>query len=336
MSHDDRSPKFGLIPATAAFAMPDAGAFCPHGGLMPDSSAQFTEDMRCLLGRRLRVAVSILFGGALMFLLRNLFWEAPLGVSTSSILIPHVVLVTVLGVLTVLLSVKSCLSVRALRTCELAIFGLPAAFFVWVQFCLVCHVPPQEIMAAARAFPAETTIRWMILINLYGVFIPNTWRRAVGVVGVMALVPIAATVAAAVQQPAVRDNLLNQGGLSAMTIWIGIAAVTAIYGAHRFGALRRVAFDAERQGVYTLREKLGSGGMGDVYLAEHRLLKRSCAIKLIRPDKANDPTAIARFESEVRATAKLTHPNTVEIYDFGLTDDGTFYYAMEFLPGLNL
>ena len=245
-------------------------------------------------------------------------------------------LVTVLGVLTVLLSVKSCLSVRALRTCELAIFGLPAAFFVWVQFCLVCHVPPQEIMAAARAFPAETTIRWMILINLYGVFIPNTWRRAVGVVGVMALVPIAATVAAAVQQPAVRDNLLNQGGLSAMTIWIGIAAVTAIYGAHRFGALRRVAFDAERQGVYTLREKLGSGGMGDVYLAEHRLLKRSCAIKLIRPDKANDPTAIARFESEVRATAKLTHPNTVEIYDFGLTDDGTFYYAMEFLPGLNL
>jgi serine/threonine-protein kinase len=76
--------------------------------------------------------------------------------------------------------------------------------------------------------------------------------------------------------------------------------------------------------------------MGDVFLAEHRLLKRACAIKLIRSDKAGDPNAIARFEEEVQATAKLTHPNTVEIYDYGHTDDGTFYYAMEFLPGLNL
>jgi serine/threonine-protein kinase len=340
MSHDDHSPNLKRMPAAAAFSKLNAVAFCPHFGLMPDSSAQFTEDMRCLLGRRLRVAVSILFGGALMFLIRNAFWSAPSGVAASRILMPHVALVSVLGALTVLLSVKSCLSMRALRTCELVIFGLPAAFFVWAEFCVVCHTSPQtsplEIAAAARAFPAETTIRWMILINVYGIFIPNNWRRAARVVGMMALVPIVAAVVAAVQQPAVHAYLLQQGGLSAMTIWIAIAAVTATYGAHRFGALRRVAFDAERQGVYTLREKLGSGGMGDVYLAEHRLLKRACAIKLIRSDKANDPTAIARFESEVRATAKLTHPNTVEIYDFGHTNDGMFYYAMEFLPGLNL
>ena len=66
------------------------------------------------------------------------------------------------------------------------------------------------------------------------------------------------------------------------------------------------------------------------------MLKRPCAIKLIRPSKAADPQALARFEREVRATAKLSHWNTVEIFDYGRTDDGTFYYVMEYLPGLSL
>ena len=64
--------------------------------------------------------------------------------------------------------------------------------------------------------------------------------------------------------------------------------------------------------------------------------KRPCAIKLIRPDNAGDPKSLARFEREVRATAKLSHWNTVEIYDYGRTEDGTFYYVMEYLPGLSL
>jgi serine/threonine-protein kinase len=76
--------------------------------------------------------------------------------------------------------------------------------------------------------------------------------------------------------------------------------------------------------------------MGEVYLAEHRLLKRPCAIKLIKPESASNPRSLARFEREVRATARLSHPNTVEVYDYGSTDDGTFYYVMEYLPGLSL
>ena len=76
--------------------------------------------------------------------------------------------------------------------------------------------------------------------------------------------------------------------------------------------------------------------MGEVYKAEHVLLKRPCAIKLIKAASEADATTIARFEKEVKATAKLTHWNTVEIYDYGRTDDGTFYYVMELLPGLSL
>ena len=76
--------------------------------------------------------------------------------------------------------------------------------------------------------------------------------------------------------------------------------------------------------------------MGEVYLAEHQLLKRPCAVKLIRPGDATDPRALERFEREVRLTATLSHPNTVEIYDYGRTEDGTYYYVMEYLPGLSL
>ena len=76
--------------------------------------------------------------------------------------------------------------------------------------------------------------------------------------------------------------------------------------------------------------------MGHVYLAEHRLLKRPCAIKLIHPDRAGDAHTLARFEREVRMTAQLSHWNTIEIFDYGRTDDGTFFYVMEYLPGFSL
>jgi serine/threonine protein kinase len=88
-------------------------------------------------------------------------------------------------------------------------------------------------------------------------------------------------------------------------------------------------------GQYILGERLGGGGMGDVFLAEHRLLKRPCAIKLIRPDRTREAGILTRFEREVRATASLRHPNTVSVYDYGNLDDGSFFYVMEYLPGLS-
>jgi serine/threonine-protein kinase len=94
--------------------------------------------------------------------------------------------------------------------------------------------------------------------------------------------------------------------------------------------------EALKLGQYQLKEKLGAGGMGEVYLAEHVMLKQTCAIKLIRPERAADPRALRRFEREVRATSRLKHWNTVQIFDYGHTADGTFYYVMEYLPGVTL
>jgi len=96
------------------------------------------------------------------------------------------------------------------------------------------------------------------------------------------------------------------------------------------------ARDARQFNQYRLRDEIGAGGMGEVYLAEHRLLKRPCALKVIRPDRAGDPRSLARFEHEVRATALLSDPNTVDVYDYGRTADGTCFYVMEYLYGLTL
>ena len=100
-------------------------------------------------------------------------------------------------------------------------------------------------------------------------------------------------------------------------------------------SLRRRTFDARRVGQYDIGRQIGSGAMGEVYLATHSLLKRETALKFLRSEITGRETQ-RRFEQEVKLASQLTHPNTISIYDYGYTADGMFYYAMELLEGATL
>ena len=115
------------------------------------------------------------------------------------------------------------------------------------------------------------------------------------------------------------------------TLTVGLAALAS----RVIHNLRKEVRDIQSLGQYNLKQKLGEGAMGIVYEANHGMLKRPTAIKLLKPEIA-DPDALDRFRREVQLTAKLTHPNTVTIYDYGRTPDGKFYYAMELLSGATL
>ena len=98
---------------------------------------------------------------------------------------------------------------------------------------------------------------------------------------------------------------------------------------------REAAIEAKQLGQYQLEDKLGEGGMGVVYRGKHAMLRRPTAIKLINHDKVTE-RSIQNFEREVQITSQLNHPNTVAVYDYGRTPEGVFYYAMEYLDGIEL
>jgi serine/threonine-protein kinase len=124
-----------------------------------------------------------------------------------------------------------------------------------------------------------------------------------------------------------------------VTIPCFISGALATLTARFVSRLRFEAAGAAHLGPYELDKKLGEGGMGEVWLARHRLLKRRAAVKLIRPrylDSSSRDEAVRRFHREAMATAALESPHTVRLFDFGVIDDETFFYVMEFLEGLDL
>jgi eukaryotic-like serine/threonine-protein kinase len=119
------------------------------------------------------------------------------------------------------------------------------------------------------------------------------------------------------------------------SIWSTLAVALTTVTSRTIYGLRKRAAMAKQLGQYVLERKIGAGGMGEVYLARHTMLRRPTAVKLLPPERAGADT-VARFEREVQETSRLSHPNTVAIYDYGRTREGVFYYAMEYLEGADL
>jgi eukaryotic-like serine/threonine-protein kinase len=244
-----------------------------------------------------------------------------------------------------LLSSRVPVSLSRLKALELGMLALFAFRDAVVEYRLVLMYSQNHDPVMAQLTVKNLVLLTCILILTYGLYVPKTWRRAVFVTGPLALLPFATLFGLYVMHP---DEMrwLGEGithcesprlflfSFDAMTLLL-VAAGSAI-GASTISRLRRQVAEARQLGQYRLLRRIGGGGMGEVYLAEHQFLKRPCALKLIQPSAALDPIALARFEREVQLTATLSHPNTIEIFDYGRTDDGSYFYVMEFLPGLTL
>jgi serine/threonine-protein kinase len=214
----------------------------------------------------------------------------------------------------------------------LAIQSLDVAF-TWV----VCTLWPLLGYWAAPTSPVEFSV---ILATTYSliarsVVVPSTFLRtfvisAVAVVPTLVLFYVREMSFAGALGPRQLESFLFF-----TTLWCAVAVVVASLQSRLLYGLREKIREASRLGQYTLEEKIGEGGMGVVYRATHAMLRRPAAIKLLVPERAGERD-LARFEREVQQTSRLMHPNTISIFDYGRTADGTFYYVMEYLDGFDL
>ena len=202
-----------------------------------------------------------------------------------------------------------------------------------VLICLVVSFDTHEyFLTQAGELPHLT---WVIaIIILFPLVIPSPPRS-------MLLAAIAAALTSPLSllilQVLGRWSLTKDDYLQA-SINPALAVVLAYFASRVVYGLNVDVVRARQLGSYSLTEKLGAGGMGEVWKAEHRMLARPAAIKLVRSDIAGESGLVylERFEREVQATTQLQSPHTIAVYDYGVTEGGSFYYVMELLDGLDL
>jgi hypothetical protein len=200
-----------------------------------------------------------------------------------------------------------------------------------------------DLGVAAAAWTSTLTSFGLLMIA-YGVFVLNPLPRALVGVVLIGAAPLAAAlfVRAGRADPRSAFDGVAAGRLFETALILGASAAVAIFAAFLTFTLFNYAFDQRKRTFYDLEERIGSGGMGEVWRGRHQTLARPTAIKLIREDRikgvstADARRVLLRFEREAKATAALRSPHTIEVYDFGVTADGHFFYAMEFLDGLDL
>jgi eukaryotic-like serine/threonine-protein kinase len=198
------------------------------------------------------------------------------------------------------------------------------------------------------ALPGRIVVMALAVVHLArAVYVPSSARRTAlfsaitgAVIGVVAFrvnsrVDLAALARLAPEVAELTPSAFATSmALDALAWWVlfgtlAVAASRVIYG------LRKQVGNIRALGQYHIEAQIGSGGMGVVYRAHHALLRRETAVKLLPPERAGEAT-LRRFEREVKLTARLKHPNTVTVYDYGRTPEGVFYYAMELLDGATL
>jgi serine/threonine-protein kinase len=197
-------------------------------------------------------------------------------------------------------------------------------------------------ITASDGSPVGFGLSWVaVWVPLFTVIVPTPPLRAV-LWAALSVTAVPLSVAVATAAGTMSVPLSPEQFFFFLVFPYGLVVVVAFVGARVVYRLGRAVTAAQDLGSYRLVELLGQGGMGEVWRAEHHMLARPAAIKLVRPETLGGSggdgrrRALARFEREAQATALMRSPNTVELYDFGVTDEGVFYYVMELLDGLDL
>ena len=180
--------------------------------------------------------------------------------------------------------------------------------------------------------PYMTLLYACLIVLTRAIVVPSTPERTV----VMSIFLFAPFVVSSIAVAFTKDVYLPGSALIAGTLLITfVVTLLARSGSKTTYGLRETVRAATQLGQYELGRKIGEGGMGVVYVAHHVLLRRPTAIKLLPPEKVG-AQMLARFEQEVQQMSQLSHPNTVAVFDYGRSAEGIFYYAMEYLDGIDL
>ena len=305
---------------------------------MPGSGTLIRVLTEALLRSRLRTVVLIFLVVALVWLGIDLLAGQAFGLlfQIPWLLVPA-------GVAALLYSRRP-LPLPRLRALELVLFGAAAVYLSARDYAFIywTHAGGQGSLALPGF--TETVLQVVLLVVVYGMFIPNTVKRAATVAVALVATPLAAGLMLALSFPSIAGALgqLDGGQIAEVGSLLVLGAGIAVAGTQVVGQHQSQKVEAIEAGFYQLKERIGAGGMGEVWRAEHHKLVRPAAIKLIRPERIEDtdPSSardtIRRFEREAQATATLRSPHTVELYDFGVSGNGVFYYVMEFLNGIDL
>lgn len=214
---------------------------------------------------------------------------------------------------------------------------LAAAVVYWMAVNIPLSARPEQVLTFAMA----------LVMFARAVYVPSSWRLTAWLCAIVGVGLLATTFLLYQTLLADSDSLLGRAGsvqnpsraaafvTAIACVWWALASIICATASRVIFGLRKEAADGRRLGQYSLERRLGEGGMGTVYQASHAMLRRPTAVKLLTPEKTSE-RAIAQFEREVQQTARLTHPNTVTVFDYGRTPDGVFYYAMELIDGATL
>ncbi|HEX5033175.1 MAG TPA: serine/threonine-protein kinase [bacterium] len=299
--------------------------------ILPGMPEEGTAEEAQILRQRLRLFFGVGLAASLIVCVADLLGYRRIEIGWSSLAAYRPYLFWAFPVL----SLIGCLltlrfrSVKALHLLDAAIVAL-YIFFI-------------TVISTVYSPTVTRVFAYSILLFAHAAFVPSrVWLQAAVGIGVTLAYPLG-LILAHDRLPEVRELWAIQGGTGAFQNFVVtsfldvllLAAISVVVTKTLYHFRSRLN-EAQALGNYILKGELGRGGMGKVYEATHAFLKRPTAVKVLTPRQQDPKEALARFKEEVTLCCQLTHPNTITIFDFGESQNRTFYYAMELLQGMDL